>query len=89
MEHTITLTARQVTLIRVALLQRLDRLKTNMEGRNPAHPGDAVTLGCLKASYDETRAMMVEGGVLSLTALKEAPLLKATLDLGAELGSVD
>jgi hypothetical protein len=48
---TITVTRRQLTLIRVALLQRLERLKDKR--------GEHV-----KASYNESRDMMLNGGVL-------------------------
>jgi hypothetical protein len=66
--HTITLTPRQVTLIRVAMLQRLDRIKDH-------------ALPQVRASYDETRAMLLDDGPLSLVALKErAPT-------AAEIGS--
>jgi hypothetical protein len=55
---TVTLTERELTLIRVACLARLDRLTRAMEGYNPLNAGDAERLKDLQASYDETKALL-------------------------------
>lgn len=84
--HKLELTDRQVTLIRVALLQRMDRLKDNMEGRNPLHHGDASVAASLKASYDDMRAMLDSGGVLSLGALNAADATKRSIEAARKIG---
>ncbi len=52
---TITLTERQLVLVRVALIQRLTRLKAKDWTANEPH---------LKRSHDDTLAMLEKGGVL-------------------------
>lgn len=72
---TVTLTKRELTLIRVACLLRLDKLKRAQEGYNPLNSGDAFWLGDLVKSYDETRALLDTGGVL-YKAAREAGLIR-------------
>lgn len=55
---TVQLTNRQLTLVRVALIMRLNDLK-------PKINGDADR----QAAYDETRALLLDGGPLSIQAL--------------------
>lgn len=56
----VPLTARELVLIRVALMQRLDRLKEREEGRNPLNRSDAEYLAGIRQSYDETRKLCGE-----------------------------
>jgi len=74
--HTVTLTERQLTLVRVALLQRLDRLKRKQDGYNMLNEHDLQSLQQLQASYDDIKAMMDTGGVLSLSELAKAQVPK-------------
>lgn len=62
--YSITLTAREFTLVRVACLTRLDRLKVMMGKLDPENTRDAALLDGFKKSYDETRAMMQIDGPL-------------------------
>jgi hypothetical protein len=84
--HKLELSDRQVTLIRVALLQRMSRLKDGMEQRNPLHRGDAGELARDKASYDDMRAMLDTGGTLSLGALNAADVTKASIEAARNIG---
>lgn len=84
--HKLELTDRQVTLIRVALLQRMSRLKAGMEQRNPLHRGDARELARDKASYDDMRAMLDTGGALSLVALNVADVTKSSIEAARRIG---
>lgn len=68
---TVTLTARQCTLIRVALLQRLDRLRNRED---------------CKESYNESRQMLIDGP-MSIRSLQAHEVLTMgnELWLGHEL----
>jgi hypothetical protein len=55
---TVALTERELTLIRVACIARLDRITRAMEGYNPQNAGDAERLKDLQASYDDTKELV-------------------------------
>lgn len=67
---TVTLTADQLTAIRVACLLRLDRLRDRVR----SHADDAALAADLQRSYDGVRAMMDTGGPLH-TAARELRLI--------------
>ncbi len=62
---TVTLSRRELTLIRLAALQRMDRLKQKSIDAVKSDPRRAAEL--LK-SYSETRALMETDGVLYVAA---------------------
>ena len=64
---SIELTKRQLTLVRVAVLFRLTNLQTQvkrMEGQQKMSEDEQKRYALLKASYDDTLAMMENDGVL-------------------------
>lgn len=61
---TIDLTERELVLVRVALIQRLDRLKRKAEG---CAKSDPVRADAMMHSYQETKQMLEAGGKLVLT----------------------
>lgn len=67
---TMTLNQRELVLVRVACLQRLDRLKRQLDSLCMVNPADVARLEGLQKSYAETKAMMDDGGVL-LRAARE------------------
>lgn len=70
--HKVQLTERQATLIRVALLQRMDRVKLKLDQKL----NTPEQLKIMQTSYDDMWAMLVaDSGVLSLQSLNSADII--------------
>jgi len=61
---TLVLTNRQYSLVRVACLQRLDRLKKIMDNFEVVTPDDKGCLAGWERSYRETREMLLRNSTL-------------------------